>query len=464
MGELNGFLRNNNYTRRDSLRIFGGIGATVAVASALAACGPSSVGGNGNTSNTIRYWTWLTSGESDDPRTLAQKQILDAFRAKYPKITLVEEVVPWNELQPRLLRAAAAGQAPDVSLQLDQYIQPLAKSGSIMPIDQFANDWSASIKDDFLYAWEDGTVAGEKYALRNSIRVANLNFFRPSLFAAAGIQAPSELFTTSGSVPPREFEEFMDFSKALTRDQTMGFVMPFSKADNLNRFMQTCPSLFWSLGSDLVDPKTGAPTFHEAAGQQIFQWFQDMVHVHGVAPVGEVTMDSEIASTMFQAGTVAQTWHHTGQWAEWYGSLDGDLATATLPSPSGGDPVPASTEGGWTHVMSKGANEEAAWQLMEFLVSEEAEVIAGTVAGQLPTRRSTLEADPFFSSDDFALQSQWLNYLGENSHAATSINIEKRREFADILADAAQRIIAEEADVKSTLSSAADQYATLMQA
>ncbi|MCU1440559.1 MAG: hypothetical protein JWP85_1556 [Rhodoglobus sp.] len=459
MGELDAFLRNKSYSRRESLRIFGGIGAAVAIAGGLAACAPTS--GGGNTSNTIRYWTWLTSGESDDPRTLAQQKILDAFRAKYPKLTVVEEVIPWNELQPRLLRAAAAGQAPDVSLQLDQYIQPLAKAGSIVPIDQFADDWSADIKADFLYPWEDGAVAGEKYALRNSIRVANLNFYRPSLLAAAGIQAPSELFTTSGSVPPREFGAFTDFSKTLTRDQTIGFLMPFSKSDNLNRFMQTCPPLFWALGSDLVDAKTGAPTFHEAAGQQIFQWFQDMVYQDNIAPVGEVTMDSEIAATMFQAGTLAQTWHHTGQWAEWYGSLNGDLATATMPSPSG-DPVPASTEGGWTHVMSKGANQEAAWQFMEFMVSEEAEVIAGTVAGQLPTRRSTLDADPFFSSDDFSLQAQWLNYLGENSHPATSINIDKRREFADILADAAQLIIAEQADVKSTLSSAADQYATLI--
>lgn len=458
MGELEGFLHNKRYSRRESIRIFGGIGAAVAVAGGLAACAPTQGASNGNT---IRYWTWLTSGESDDPRTLAQQQILDAFRTKYPEITLIEEVVPWNELQPRLLRAAAAGQAPDVSLQLDQYIQPLSRAGSIQPIDQFADDWSSAVKDDFLYPWEDGAVGGDKFALRNSIRVANLNFYRPSVFEAAGIQAPTELFTTAGSVPPREFDDFMTFSQTLTRDQTIGFLMPFSKADNLNRFMQTCPSLYWAMGSDLVDPASGLPTFHEAAGQEIFQWFQDMVHEYRVAPVGEVTMDSEIAATMFQAGTLAQTWHHTGQWAEWYGSLDGDLAVATMPSPSG-DPVPASTEGGWTHVMSKGASEEAAWKLMEFLVSEEAEVIAGTVAGQLPTRRSTLDADPYFASDEFALQAQWLDYLAENSHPATSINIEKRREFSDILADAAQLIIAEQADVKTTLSSAADQYADLV--
>lgn len=458
MGELDAFF-NRSYSRRNSLRILGGAGVAIALAGGLAACAPT--GGGENTSNTIRYWTWMKSGKSDDPRTLAQQQILAAFRAKYPKIKVVEELVPWNELQPRLLRAAAAGQAPDVSLQLDQYIQPLAKAGSIIPIDDFAADWSSSDRDDFLYPWEDGAVSGKKYALRNSIRVANLNFYRPSVFAAAGIASPPELFTMSGAVPPREFGNYMDFSKKLTRDQTIGFLMPFSKSDNLNRFMQTCPPLFWALGSDLVDPKTGAPTFHEKAGQQIFQWFQDMVHEHKVAPVGEVTMDSEIAATMFQAGTLAQTWHHTGQWAEWYESLNGDLATATMPSPTG-KLVPASTEGGWTHVMSKGANQDAAWKLMDFMVSEEAEVIAGTVAGQLPTRRSTLAADPYFSSDEFSLQAQWLNYLGENSHPATSININKRREFADILADAAQLIISKQADVKSTLSSAADQYATLI--
>lgn len=459
MGQLDAILGKKSYTRRDSFRILGGIGASVAVAGSLASCAPTPVGSGD--SSTIRYWTWLTSGESDDPRTLAQQRILDAFRAKYPQINLVEEVVPWNELQPQLLRAAAAGQAPDVSLQLDQYVRPLAESGSIVPIDQFTNDWSDSIKGDFLYSWEDGSVFGEKFALRNSIRVANLHFYRPSALVAAGIAVPDSLFNATGDVPPRQFAEFTEFSKALTRDQTIGFLMPLSKADNFNRFMQTCPSLYWALGSDLVDASSGMPTFHEQAGQEIFQWFQDLTHEHNVAPVGAVTMDSEIAATMFQAGTLAQTWHHSGQWAEWYQALDGDLAASTMPSPSG-IPVPASTEGGWTHVMSKGANEEAAWLLMDFLVSEEAEIIAGTVAGQLPTRRSSLEADPYFSSDEFSIQSQWLNYLGENSHPSSSINIAKRREFADILSDAAQLIVGQKADVKSTLESAAEQYASLV--
>jgi ABC-type glycerol-3-phosphate transport system substrate-binding protein len=367
-----------------------------------------------------------------------------------PDIEVVEEVVPWNQLQTQLLQASAAGRGPDVSRQLDAYVTMLARAGAILPLDQFVADWDDERRNDFLYPWDDTTFDGKKYAFRQSVRVANLNFYHTDIFSEAGYDTI-----------PTSIEEFTTAAKAATKNEVVGFLMPFSKADNLNRFFQTVPPLFWAEGTDLVDPETGKALFHQETGQKIFQWFQDLIYVHEISPSGEATMDSEAANRMFASGTLASNWHHSSQWAEWIAlAREGVLGTSFQPSFTG-EIAPASTEGGWTLCMSKGADEEAAWKLIDFFQSNEAELIDAEVGGELPTRKSALD-DPFFQGEEFARQREWLDYLAEHGHPATTIKIEHRQELANILGDAAQRIIAGQADVASTLTEAAAQYDALV--
>ncbi len=405
---------------------------------------PSSGGSTGPTS--IRYWTFFGSGEANNPRATSQGMILDAFRKANPSIQVIEEVIPWNQLHTQLIQASAANRAPDVTRQLDQYVSLLAQSGAIYPLDEFVSGWTDTQKTDFLYPWDDTVIDGKKYGFRQSVRVANLNFYRPDFFKAAGFDGP-----------PLTVDAFTEAVKALTKGPLVGFAMPFSKADSINRYMQTVPSLYWSLGSDLVDPTTGKATFHGDAGVQINQWFQDLVYVHKVMPVGVSTMDSEAVNQMFAGGTLASNWHHSSQWTEWISLVQkSQLATTTMPNWSGGL-TPASTEGGWTLQMSTGGNRDAAWKLIDFFNSKEAELMDAQVAGELPTRASTLQ-DPFFQTAAFERQRGWLEYLQKNGHPATTIKIAHRAELADILGAAFQTIIASKADVKSTLADAASQY------
>lgn len=436
-------------SRRRALQLAGLAGTSALL---LPACSTSSAPGTGASSGqkTVRYWTFMESGESDDARTLAQAQIIEAFEAANPDIKIQEEIVPWNELHSQLLRAAASGQAPDISRQLDQYVATLARAEAIVPVDDYVADMGDDVRDDFLYAWDDTVVDEKKYGFRQSIRVANMQFFRPAQFASVGLQAP-----------PTTVTDWTDAIAEIRGTDGSGFAMPMSKADNLNRVMQVIPSFYWALGADLVD-ESGNPTFHEDEGQAIFSWLQDLVHVHGIAPADELVMDSESEVRRFKGGGTISSWHHSSQWSEYADLRDSEdgLGWATLPNIAETDTaVPASTEGGWTLCMSAAPeNRDAAWKFMEFMHSTEAELIDATVGGELPTRQSTLEADDFFDSEDFARQREWLNYLGEHAHPASSIKITKREALADALADALQRIIGERASVSEELATAAEAY------
>src|SRR5690606_31112329 len=168
-------------------------------------------------------------------------------------------------------QAAQAGRAPDVCRQLDSSVAALARDGAIEPLTDLADEAGVD-RDGFVYPWDDTVVDGEKYAFRQSIRIANLTFYRTDLYEAAGIKEPAT-----------DLAGFVEQARVLTVPPTVGFLIPFGKGDQFNRFMQTVPPLWWAEGSDLID-ENGQPTFHEEVGQRIFQWFQDLVHEHEIMP------------------------------------------------------------------------------------------------------------------------------------------------------------------------------------
>jgi multiple sugar transport system substrate-binding protein len=430
-------------TRRDVLK---GIGASALGFSAILRTGQAPAAAR---PVTLRYWTWLNSSDATNPRARAQAEILGMFRKANPDIELVEEVVPWQQIFNQLLQAAAAGKAPDVSKQLDRFVSPLAQAEAILPLEEFTASWSAGRRNDYSYSWDDTTVGGKKFAFRHAVRPVNIMYYRADLYEAAGFKTP-----------PKTFKEFTEVSKQITKGSVLGYVEPLSKSDMLAKFILIAPPMLWVQGSDLVDQKTGKAMFHLEPGQRIFQWYQDMVYTHKVCPVGMASMDSETVNSMFVAGTTGATFDHTSKWADWSQreALRGRVETGWLPNFANEvKPVPANTAGGWTLVMAKGAKKEAAWKLMEFLQSNEAELIDARVGGELPTRKSTL-TNPFFQTPQAKRMVDWLNYMAANSHPATSLRIKKLEVLLDVIGDAAQQIVVNKADIKTTLSVAAQKY------
>lgn len=420
---------------------------TAPAANALAPTAPAI----STAATTIRFWTWLNSADKDNPRAQAQAQNIARFQQDNPSITVVEEVVPWQNIHQQLLQAVAAGTPPDVSRQLDTWLLTLAEAEALTSLDPFVSSWDAARKQDYVYPWDDTTVNGAKVAFRQAVRPSNILYYRTDLYEAAG-------FATA----PRTMTELAEASKAVTKDQVTGLQVSFGKTAG---FLPLIAPWYWSLGSDLVDPQTGKSTFHLDAGQQIFQWFQDMVYTYKASPSSMANLDGEAANQMFTTGLVAAHFNHSSKWVSWStaDALKGHVATTGMPT-FGSDankPAPANIAGGWTLVMPKGAQTEAAWKLMEFLQSTDAELVDTQVGGELPTRKSTL-SNSFFKQPEAEKINGWLQYIAESGHPATTIKIKQAQSLIDLLSDAAQQIIISKADVKTALTAAAQQYDTLL--
>jgi len=415
-----------NISRRDFLKISGVAGASTLITTlGLAACTqatpqatqPAVQAPTVITPKEIRYWTWASSTD-DNPRAKAQGMILDAFRAKYPNIKVTEEVIPWNELRQQLIQASAAGTAPDVSRQLDQSIGTLAEAEAILPLSDFVNSWSADRKQDFVYDLDDTSAEGKVFGFRQSVRPTNLLYYRTDLYPSA----------------PNTWAEFQEFMVNATTKDVYGWLLPFSKSDSLNYLMQGVPPMYWALGGDFIDPATSKPTFHSEIGVKIFQWLQDLVYVHNVMPVGVATMDAEAANQQFMGGSVAALFSNSAKWGQWSAAeaIKGEVATTPFPNftddPS--SPGHVNTAGAWALVMAKGAKTEEAWKFLEFMQSNEAEIIDAKTGGEIPTRKSTMD-DPWFKTEEASRMNALLNWMAKKPHPATTLKIVNIAEFTN---------------------------------
>lgn len=458
----------NSVSRRVFLSGVAGVGAMAA----LSACGgstgaspaPGGAGTGGATATRsaaatgkagskgkqrLVYWTW-ESASGGDPRGQAQAQILDAFRAAHPSVELVEQVVPWAQLSSQLIQSVPTGHAPDVSQQVDANISTLVDAGALASLQPYVADWTSAQKDGFMYSWDDTVVNGEKYAFRQALRPSNYTYYRKDLLASAGLSVPK-----TGA----DFRSSVD---KLSSGNVYGWIMAFSKSDNVSAVMQLLPPMLWGMNSDMIDPATSAPTFQQDAGVELFTWLQDLIYKQHAMPAAASTMDTSATDQQFLAGKAATYFANTAKYSGW-------KKTVTFPSDSLGyapfpnwaddptKPGPANLGGGWTLAVSKSANQDLAWEFLQFMQSPQAELIAARVGGDIPTNRQTL-SDPWFSTPDAAYLKGALDWLQKGSHTATTLKIKNYAAFTNALGDAVQSIIATRSDVASSLAAAAKTY------
>jgi ABC-type glycerol-3-phosphate transport system substrate-binding protein len=433
------------FTRRTALGLFAvGAAGAAGAAGVLAGCGGS--GGSGRDENTVLFHT-IWNPDLDDPRSVAQTRILDAFAQKYPDITVELQVVPWQDTHRDLLRATSANRGPDVSIQMDTNLATLIEQNVLLPLDEFTGDWSAERKRDYVFPFEDMVFDGEHYAFRQSLRPSNALFYRTDLYRDAGFPEP-----------PATEAQWREVSAAVTTQNVAGISYPLAKVGELNRFMAAFVPMMWAYGGDLYDVSARRPTFHEEAGVRAMQWFQDAVHVHEIMPAAAATTDPETLDQQFTAGTVASLVGNTGNLGDY--QVRGAESVGVAPFPDftneGRLPGAAYLAGGWTMVMPRGANKEAAWRLLEFYQDEEAELIKAQVGNEPPTRRSVLEHE-FFSSPDAELMRGWLDWAAANSRP-TPLQVPEYQEMIDAIGDAIQRIIVNRDNVRDALAEAAERY------
>src|SRR4051812_9303310 len=139
----------------------------------------------------IELWTFVAAGDAN-VRERAMAHVLETFKAKNPGIEVNVTVMPWQQLSPTLLRAAKAGQTPDVAMLYSPSMPAQIAAGTLLPLKPYFDAMPAADRSDLVRLPEGFDRQGNPFGVPWELRVSGLGY-RADLLKAANKRAPQSI-------------------------------------------------------------------------------------------------------------------------------------------------------------------------------------------------------------------------------------------------------------------------------
>ncbi|MET9143565.1 extracellular solute-binding protein [Streptomyces sp. NPDC004042] len=356
--------------------------AVTVVALAASACGGSDSDSSGkpkdpkDVSGTITYWD--TSDAATEAPTY--KALVKQFEAKYPKIKVNYQSVPFTDVEQKFKSAAKSGKgAPDVVRTDVGLMAEYASLGYIAPL-----DGTPALKD----------TADFTATPLNTAKYDGKTYGAPSVTDTLGLLYNKKLLQQAGiAKPPATWDEFI--ADAKTIKQKTGAYGTYVNPDSY--FLLP---LLYSNGADLADPSAKEITISDAAAVTALTTAKKIND--------EASMKVDFANayqnmqTAFKNGKVAMLIQ--GPWSvgdDLTGSAfkgdEANLGFTAVPAGAGGK-AQAPTGGHNLAVYQGSGNLDASYLFTQFMTSTESQIAIAKGTGTLPTRTSAytseVTADP----------------------------------------------------------------------
>jgi multiple sugar transport system substrate-binding protein len=395
-------------SRRSFLRALGAAGGAAIAGSVLAACGGSTptapaattapageapaataapaAAGGGQTVSLL----WSDTDSSRQP-------LLDDFTAA-TGIKVNSTRVQYNELLNKINTATQGGGDLDV-IEMDTiWTAQFASAGWIDDLTpQITDAIKKDVPDSALSAV---TYKGKLYGMPWFNSAKHL-FYNSKLLKDAGFDNP-----------PATLDEFTAQAKATTKPGQWGSVWSWKQSEAL--ICDWVALMFTKKGAQLLD-QDGKAVFNTMGGTEALQWMVDLLYTHKAADPASLEYIEDDVKKSFFTGTVALTYN-------WEGSLpDGNDPAKSKAAPNvkigllpGSTDVKSSSingSEGWA-ILKNAKNKEAAWKLLEYLVSPAWQKKAAVIHGDYPVL-SSLYSDPDLAKQvqDFAIYGEQFKYL-----------------------------------------------------
>lgn len=326
---------------------------------------------------------------SNESRNVHIRRALELFEERNPNIRVSFEEVPWANIRERVLTQAAGNDLPDVTYLAQLMVPSVAAEGVLTPLDDLiARDAEEVNLDDFNPAGlAPFRIDGQLYALTSDFAGAAMLAYNRQILDEAGV-----------GVPPTDWDmdDFERILRAVSQDTNgdgendiwglaenptgdLRFVDNFLKRNDESIFVR-----------DAENNVTGV-AIDSSGAYEIIQRLADLHHEYDAAPaaLGQQVPRFQIGAAAFTV-TVGAT--VLGEYRE---TLDFPWGLTVLPEGFGSNPTASFIYCAGYAMPVNRENEDAAWDLLKWMTSEEGMRIAVIDSGfSLPPRRS-LE-DEFF--------------------------------------------------------------------
>lgn len=353
--------------------------AAVAVAalgvSGCAASGSStsgdanSIGTPGDTSisGTVTFWH-AYSADSPEVDTL-EKTIIPAFEKKFPKVTVKDVAVPYDDLHQKLVTAVAGDQLPDLVRADIGWVPELANLGVLVPLSKEMPDFKTFADNTYPGSLATNKWGDDYYGLPLDTNTRVL-LYNADALASAGI-----------SEPPATVDDLMADAPKLKAKGIAAF------ADNGASGWNVLPWI-WSAGGDITDPDYTKASGYLDSDASI-AGVQTLVDLYKGGYMPDIILGD--SGGLATSDGLAQGKYATILDGPWMYPIfasqypDFKLNAAPVPSGAGGS---VSVVGGEDIVLTQSSkNKAAAAEFLRYLMSDDAQLAMAKV-GQMSTLKS----------------------------------------------------------------------------
>lgn len=364
---------NGRYSRRSALKL----GLMGAAGAGLAACGGGASGQEAKTPSgpvTVSYGTPGSAVED-----AAWKPVFDAFNATHKNIRAVYKPYGGNytaDSVTKLQTLIAGGTAPDIFYIPGEYVATYASQGTIVAADGYVKSGNVDLTAFFPAHLDSMRWNGKLWGLPRDGAPIGM-YYNADAFDKAHIPYPNENWT---------WDDLLSAAKELTHRDAGG------RAVQLGTARGDWPSFVWQAGGDILNGAGTKCLLDQPAAVSAFSFLQDLVVKHKVAPTNE-----DVGTTSSNsAGPVMQDMFGAGRIGLFFavrGTLPvvckGNFAFDVAPLPGKKHHASRLTVGP-TVLWSGSKNKEAAFELMSFFTSAQAQRLKMSNGFAFPCRKDAL--------------------------------------------------------------------------
>jgi multiple sugar transport system substrate-binding protein len=313
---------------------------------------------------------WNGYGADGDEITTFREEVLPAFQAAYPNVTVETQEIPYDDLRQKLVTGIAGGVLPDVLRADIIWVPEFAEQGVLLALDEEMPDFAELSAQVFPGPLSTNKWGEHFYGLPLDTNT-RIIFANDAVLEAAGI---SEL--------PATIEDFE--AMLATVSETLG-EGAYGYAEGGTGAWSVLPWI-WSMGGAITDPELTTATGYlngegtVAAVTKLKEWLDAGYLSPSILGGGTNTSDQ------FGNGQTATILE--GPWMPGiFGNQFPDLSFSFAPVPAGPAGSQSVVGGEDIVVFNTTENKDAALAFVRHMLSEESQLAMGKV-GQMPVLTS----------------------------------------------------------------------------
>lgn len=222
-------------------------------------------------------------------------KLVDQYNQQSNGVTVKYQSTPWNNWYQTFATAIASGSAPDISTGAGYQAFQFSKIGAILPIDDVVEDLKSSGKiSDFSDDSAELLKYDGHYVALPWNRDIRVIWYRKDLFEQAGVQ------------PPKNWTEFREAAKKLTRGDVYGFATGGSMTSGIHFLL----SMMLNNGGGLFDKDRNVAVTTDR-NRETFHFISDLAKDGSINPAS-AGFTSDDFEKSFASGKAAMVLQNPG--------------------------------------------------------------------------------------------------------------------------------------------------------